>query len=1094
MINETTGANNNVQQAQNTGLALGNADVATVRINGSIVTVGLPNQPRQISSSDASNSANNATNTTILPGTSDAVFANNVLAPFSFGVGDIQLFEISELYFGQQVRLTAFSQETALRVAIHDSFGQGLAVGGNVSPQFPANPALIEVGNTNFNQNFFFAVAGAQTTTTNNIFDPSTNFLTDLNPIFSQAGPIQTLIEVLSPDYDFYTVDASAGQVIGFQTNLPGAIIQVFDPNGQLLFGQAATDEFGEPVGNLSNVYSPVSPLPGDANSTVASGFIATQSGTYTVGIMSPQDNNYTLDLTVAERAIIDQPVGTTQVFFLDFNGAPGSLLSGLPNAGPQNFSPLSDFLPGFGISANQENALINAIIARFTQLIRDNIAAVSENGNFAVSGTPGEFAVTILNSRDHPDQTNNPNVSSIVIGGTRNQAGVPTNAQDPVRWLSETIDIGNFDLGDDAIVPLDAFAAPAGTDVDSIQSLSRASNVTQIQIVAEVIAQSAAAAAGQLLGNLTTSNQLGGSPIATQDQRGLPLQAQIGSGPDDVFGTADDTPIGFLPDRLALLQGGLGGFNTTGSMSFALGTGTGGVTGPSTTPTNGNDLLTGTAQADAISALDGADTINGLGGNDTLNGNVGNDIVNGGNGDDTLRGQNGSDELNGGTGSDLLEGGAGTDTLNGDNGNDTLNGGTGNDTLSGDGGNDVLNGNAGNDTINGGDGNDQLFGGADFDTLDGQGGDDFLNGGSSNDILRGDAGNDGLVGGDGNDNLDGGAGRDTLSGELGDDLLSGGAGNDTLNGGGGNDRLFGGSDFDTLRGQGGNDVLNGGASNDILTGDEGDDELLGEAGNDNLNGGTGNDQLFGGSGNDTLNGSTGSDFLNGGAQNDSLFGGSGNDTLIGGDGNDDLEGGGGIDVLSGNEGDDVLAGGADNDTLNGGGGVDRLFGGSGNDLSRGQAGNDFISSGAGDDRLEGGNDNDSLFGGSGQDTLIGEAGNDFLQAGSGSDFLFGGSGNDTLDGRESIDVLNGGAGDDTLIGGTGADTFIFAPGFGNDTVTDFQDNIDELDLTAFNLASINGALSFANEVGGDVVFTFGPNTFTIENTTEAQLANDILI
>ncbi|MEM6383809.1 MAG: calcium-binding protein, partial [Pseudomonadota bacterium] len=372
--------------------------------------------------------------------------------------------------------------------------------------------------------------------------------------------------------------------------------------------------------------------------------------------------------------------------------------------------------------------------------------------------------------------------------------------------------------------------------------------------------------------------------------------------------------------------------------------------------------------------------------------------------------------------------------------------------------------------------GPDTLFGTGAADLINALDGLDLVNGFGGDDTLNGNIGNDTLNGGDGNDTLRGQNGTDELNGEDGDDTLEGGAGIDTLNGGDGADNL------------------NGGGGPDTLNGDDGNDVLAGSAGNDTLNGGDGNDQLFGGADFDTLNGELGNDFLNGGASNDIITGGGGNDTLIGDEGNDNLSGGGGVDLLSGNAGNDVMAGGADSDTLNGGGGDDRMFGGAGDDISRGQAGNDFISSGSGDDTLEGGNDNDSLFGGFGEDTLSGNDGNDFLQAGASNDVLFGGAGDDTLQGREDNDFLNGGAGTDSLTGGTGADTFVFAPAFGNDTVTDFQDDIDQLDLTAFNFASVNGALSFAADVAGDVVFTFGPNTFTIQNTTQAQLVDDILI
>ena len=51
--------------------------------------------------------------------------------------------------------------------------------------------------------------------------------------------------------------------------------------------------------------------------------------------------------------------------------------------------------------------------------------------------------------------------------------------------------------------------------------------------------------------------------------------------------------------------------------------------------------------------------------------------------------------------------------------------------------------------------------------------------------------------------------------------------------------------------------------------------------------------------------------------------------------------------------------------------------------------------------------------------------------------------------------MLNGGAGDDELIGCTGghdADTFVFAPGHGDDIISDFEVGTDRIDLSAFEL------------------------------------------
>jgi serralysin len=119
------------------------------------------------------------------------------------------------------------------------------------------------------------------------------------------------------------------------------------------------------------------------------------------------------------------------------------------------------------------------------------------------------------------------------------------------------------------------------------------------------------------------------------------------------------------------------------------------------TQPTEGNDVLFGTVNADII---------DGKGGNDQISGLDDNDILSGGNGDDILSGGNGNDHLRGGNGDDILFGGNGNDYLIGGNGDNTLNGGAGRDILvsSGSGNNDnILNGDAGNDYLRGSAGND---------------------------------------------------------------------------------------------------------------------------------------------------------------------------------------------------------------------------------------------------------------------------------------------------------------------------------------------------------------------------------------------------
>ncbi|MEO0864460.1 MAG: calcium-binding protein [Pseudomonadota bacterium] len=145
--------------------------------------------------------------------------------------------------------------------------------------------------------------------------------------------------------------------------------------------------------------------------------------------------------------------------------------------------------------------------------------------------------------------------------------------------------------------------------------------------------------------------------------------------------------------------------------------------------------------------------------------------------------------------------------------------------------------------------------------------------------------------------------------------------------------------------------------------------------------------------------------------------------------------------------------------------GTDRLIGAGGDDALFGGADHDFLKGKGGEDLLEGG---------AGNDTLKGGDFSDFLDAGTGDDLLFGGSRNDVLDGGAGNDTLDGGRDDDTLTGGADADAFVVAlRGNGSDTITDFGDGADVLDMTAFGLQNLNrlklsGALS--NTIDGVVI------------------------
>lgn len=103
---------------------------------------------------------------------------------------------------------------------------------------------------------------------------------------------------------------------------------------------------------------------------------------------------------------------------------------------------------------------------------------------------------------------------------------------------------------------------------------------------------------------------------------------------------------------------------------------------------------------------------------------------------------------------------------------------------------------------------------------------------------------------------------------------------------------------------------------------------------------------------------------------------------------------------------------------------------------------------------------NDIIAGLAGNDEIDGCFGDDLLLGGTGNDTLKGGSGSDTLKGEIGDDVLKGGAGHDLLQGGEGKDHFVFEEHSGIDTILDFEQGQDKLEITYSLYATVEEVLA----------------------------------
>ncbi|MBC6438773.1 MAG: hypothetical protein GDA52_11765, partial [Rhodobacteraceae bacterium] len=342
-----------------------------------------------------------------------------------------------------------------------------------------------------------------------------------------------------------------------------------------------------------------------------------------------------------------------------------------------------------------------------------------------------------------------------------------------------------------------------------------------------------------------------------------------------------------------------------------------------------------------------------------------------------------------------------------------------------------------------------------------------------------------------------------------------------------------------TLRGGQGNDYMRGGGGDDLLHGGAGDDSLTGYAGDDLLVGGWGDDHLGGNAGADTLEGGRGDDWLSGGSGANSyvIANHSGHDniwnftfgedviifrgddvpdsfddltfTLVDRDGNPH-EKGWREEYRESHWGDNppnswfntlITWGDEDSSILMQPyedkirpvdlSAEDFIFAEGAADTTGARGKVNELEGTDASDTLTGSSGRDSVDGGTGNDRLIGRADNDVINGGVGRDTLAGNRGDDTLDGGRYSDTLIGGHGDDVLTGGKWKDTFAFATGHGNDVITDFEDGMDLIHITASDVGFDGLAIA---DKGSAAVVTWDGGSITLEGVDHTALTADDFI
>ncbi len=432
--------------------------------------------------------------------------------------GDYDVFKFDNLRPGQMVTIDIDTPENASprlhnKVALYDSTGEFVDYTDSGGPGSP--DAFLEV-TIEAPGDYFVFVRGVESAWPADPFDP------DSGPKVGSEGAYLITLGLDAGDIDYYSLDLEAGDVLGIRLEDEARKLTLYDPSGVELIGSDVDGSY---------LYPFDTPLPGGGNANAA--YLVNTTGRYALAA-ERGDGAYTMALRVFRPAFEMQDV--VQVLFLDFDGEVYDAETYFGGNQTAQLSPMVSYLDNVGLDPTpggaDENAVIDAILAVVEENLVDDIHTFGLNR---------DYQIEILNSRDHADPFGAPNVSRVIVGGDSEEFGRPTVG------IAESVDVGNFDASESAVVLMDLLTEP-GT-VNSLHQVTLDAGTSIIDLMGTALGHVIVHEAGHLFANFHTGRP--DFPVNLMD--GNPnLLDFIGIGPDDVFGTGDDKDIDF----------GLGGFH----------------------------------------------------------------------------------------------------------------------------------------------------------------------------------------------------------------------------------------------------------------------------------------------------------------------------------------------------------------------------------------------------------------------------------------------------------------------------------------------------------------------------------------------------
>ncbi len=455
------------------------------------------------------------------------------------GSGDLDFFKISGVLEGQAIIIDIETPEPLgdldTFIGLYDGDGNSIAL--NEDEDSATNHDGYLAIPAPYDSDYYVSVAGSLfpfASVLSDPYDSSTGFGV------GSEGDYSLILRLENGDPDWFEIELDVCDVLGASLEGSGVQLQLIDPDGTTLRIGSSQD--------LSFSYSDASPLPGAGRAVFA--HVATTAGTYAIRVLGHEGTAYTLKLRAFR-----QPLETTvepQRIFVDFDGAvvdPG--IFGFP-PGEEDLSPLSSFMAGWGLGPGDLDGVIDATLATLSENVLNDPR---------FQGPNRDVYVEILNSRDHADPGADPSVSRLIIGGSIGELGIPTIG------IAQSIDVGNFDAGEIAVVLLDLLSG-SELDPNSLNSFPRAEGSSMVEFVGRSLGNIAAHEAGHYLGSYHTEQD---NPLAGLMDRGGNLPNTLGLGTDGIYGTEDDVDVDFEQDMFVPAERFAGFENTLTVVSCGL-------------------------------------------------------------------------------------------------------------------------------------------------------------------------------------------------------------------------------------------------------------------------------------------------------------------------------------------------------------------------------------------------------------------------------------------------------------------------------------------------------------------------------------------